>query len=302
MVQRILVPLDGSEVAERVLPYLPPLFPAWTAVRLLRVVEPQPVEFVWASDSDEVSPITLPPLQAEAREYLEHVRQQMMPHFSAVQVEVVSGAPIATICDAARSHQAGLIAMTTHGATGLRRLTLGSVAEGVLHQTQVPLLLVRATDEAVPPEPLRRILVPLDGSALAEQALPVAAALARDRRAELVLLRAVDPLTEHEIRAIVRYRERRDELIRRFQAEATEYLTPQQEALEARGQVCRSLVVVDHAGDAILQAAAHEAAQVIVMSTHGRSGIGKLVYGSVADHVLHRTTRPLVLVRATSTS
>jgi nucleotide-binding universal stress UspA family protein len=297
MLQRILVPLDGSPLAERVLPHLPHLLPPRVDLCLLQVISPRPPEPVAGHDMTEW-PTPVPPREEVAREYLNSVRETALAGYGPASIVVTGGKPVETIAEVAREQGADLIAMATHGASGLARWTMGSVAEGVMQRASCPVLLVRVTEDAVPPSPLERILVPLDGSPVAEQALPHAVALATEKQAELILLRAVDPLTEHEMRAIVRYRKERDVLLEQFRQEAIHYLTPHQQALEEEGLRCRQRVIAAHAGEAILHVAAQEEADLVVMTTHGRSGIGKLVYGSVTDHVLHHATRPLLVVRA----
>jgi nucleotide-binding universal stress UspA family protein len=297
MLQRILIPLDGSPLAEWVLPYLPHLLPPRVELCLLQVISPLPPEPVAGRNVTEW-PTPVPPRAEVARQYLNGVRETSLADYGSVSVVVLEGKPVETIVEAAREQGTDLIAMATHGASGLALWTMGSVAEGVMQRASCPVLLVRVTENALPPRPLKRILVPLDGSPVAEQALPHAVALAKEKQAELILLRTVDPLTEHEMRAIVRYRKERDVLIEQFRQEATHYLTPHQQALEREGLQCRQRVIAAHAGEGILHVAAKEEADLIVMTTHGRSGIGKLVYGSVTDHVLHHATRPLLVVRA----
>lgn len=138
---------------------------------------------------------------------------------------------------------------------------------------------------------LNKILVPLDGSALAEVALPKAVELAQASGAELLLLRAaqaqillgVDP-TEAQVKMV---------------REAEAYLALMAERVTTVGvkDVKRS-VWYGPAAHAIVEAARMHKADLIVMTTHGRSGFGRLVLGSVAESVLRGTTTPILLLRA----
>lgn len=137
---------------------------------------------------------------------------------------------------------------------------------------------------------VQQIMVPLDGSALAEQALPSAELLATRTKAQIIVLRAayarsfpgVDP-TEAQVR-IVR--------------EAEEYVEKVAGHLRERGLSVDTAVPYGTAGEAIVEAAERRGADLIVMTTHGRSGLGRWVYGSVADHVLRTSTCPVLLLRA----
>ncbi|MEJ2210386.1 MAG: universal stress protein, partial [Anaerolineae bacterium] len=190
---KILVPLDGSSLAEQALSCALLLAQGLSAeVILLRAVW-IPSD-VW--DSLEGSTVEIGTLvdrlEAEANDYLAQVGEQLAKVGLNVRHEVRRGPAAETILDYATQAHVDQIVMATHGYSGLKRWTHGSVAERVLLAAQVPLLLVRAgeQDEAIgTPKPLtcRRILVPLDGSPMAEQILPTVTMVARALGAELVL-------------------------------------------------------------------------------------------------------------------
>jgi nucleotide-binding universal stress UspA family protein len=188
--------------------------------------------------------------------------------------------------------------MATHGRSGLGRWVYGSVAEAVLRQAPVPLLLVRAWQPATTAtfDPRPCLLVPLDGSRYAETALPAASRLARQLAGALLLVRAVPvagagtaldwalaPDLAIETAALARA--------------ATDYLDRIADRLRRTG------VMVDYlarSGEpaAVIEAVGQErAAALIVMTTHGRTGLQRLALGSVADAVLRQQDRPLLLVR-----
>ncbi len=147
----------------------------------------------------------------------------------------------------------------------------------------------------------RKILIPLDGSALSELALPHAEALARQFNSELILIRvcqsAVMPLELYPTLAGVTY-DYYTELQIQTEKETKDYLIRLQKKLQQEGLKCRHLALEGFVPDAILEIAEKEAVDLIVMSTHGRSGLGRWVYGSVAAKVLQTASCPIFLVRA----
>jgi nucleotide-binding universal stress UspA family protein len=187
-----------------------------------------------------------------------------------------------------------LIAMATHARSGLRRWVHGSVADKVVHDTTIPLLLVRGTEPAAPPNPrLVRILVPLDGSAFASQALVLAIELAARAQAELTLLWVAAPSIEEymgsfptaaELRQVLR-----DEAARAFAAVG--YGLPREPV------PLTTAISLGPTAETIAEEARRRRADLIVMATHGYTGLERWRLGSVADTLLHLTPTPLVLVR-----
>ncbi len=142
----------------------------------------------------------------------------------------------------------------------------------------------------------KKILVPLDGSDLAEQALPAAVALARQSHGEILLMRV--PVFETMVVPAfggygVMYPE---QSLDHSRAEARDYLKTQQKAIDTPGITLRALIVDGDVASAILDVGRAEAVEAIVMSTHGRSGLGRLIYGSVAEAVLRAAIAPVLLI------
>jgi nucleotide-binding universal stress UspA family protein len=148
---------------------------------------------------------------------------------------------------------------------------------------------------------IHKILVPLDGSKLAEKALPYAQSLAEKYDAELILVQAIPPaivmpigefgVLPHDLGPV------RDQEA----AQAAEYLKGLQERLRSQGLSCRSIVLKDmEVAEAIVDIAKEEAVSVIVKTTHGRSGLSRWVYGSVATKVLQQAPCPVFLIRVQS--
>jgi nucleotide-binding universal stress UspA family protein len=275
MVRQVLVPLDGSDRAEAVLPWAALLARLTAAeIILLRVVPS-------GTESDDEA----------ARADLAAIADQVLASRVPVRPEVVSGQPVEQILAAAPT--AGLIAMTTRGRTGLGRWLLGSVADAVVRGAGVPVLLVTA---AVPPPvapTLRRLVVALDGSARAARALPPAAALARQAGSGLVLAGTwawEAPLPSNYTRATEVMR-----LSARWDRRARRALEPVAAGLRDGGLT----VGVDRrqgepATVLLAMAAEHEADLIFVAVPE--TGLGEARVGAVAEAVVRGARVPVVLV------
>jgi nucleotide-binding universal stress UspA family protein len=148
MYKRALVALDGSPVAETIIPFILDIAgPLDLEVILLRVLQPLPPVVVEGSPYLSVEdPVAR---RIDAQEYLAPVAVELRNKGVRVTTEVRSGAPAQEIVAAAREAGADLIAMSTHGRGGLGRLIFGSVAEAVLREAEIPVLLMRTTEAEV---------------------------------------------------------------------------------------------------------------------------------------------------------
>jgi nucleotide-binding universal stress UspA family protein len=262
--KKILVALDLTPASESVLPYVAALLAREPAsVALAHVLPPGR-----SANADRTG---------DALERL--ARRPELKH-AHVGTLLLSGDPADEIAKIAGGFN--LVALCSRGKSGLRRLLLGSTAEAIMRRASVPLLVVHPLKEGARPAPVRRILVPLDGSRRAGTALAPAVALARAWKAGLVLLTVTG--TEEERPAIpVRL--------------ALENLSKTARKLRAEGL---RVEVAARPGDPsleILQFAADNAVDLIAISTHGRTGVSRLAYGSVAERVLRKSTFPLLVVR-----
>jgi nucleotide-binding universal stress UspA family protein len=307
----ILVPLDGSILAEQVLPYVSTLARLLEArICLLRVVA-DPVESGLLADTIVATYGIGAPLAAQqvrqahslellhqnAERYLESHAALLHADGLDVVIDVRYGRAADVIVEAALNQRVGLIALAGHGYSGVRRWALGSVADNVIRATSIPVLIVRGT------APMRtlaisRIMVPLDGSALARQALPLATDLARSAHAELLLLHAVAPAIANSLSFPThgaRLPQRGDALAALHYHPASELDTLAAE-LHTSEVVVRTSVVNGYAAEVLVDEAARCGVDLIVMATHGYGGLRRLALGSVADTVLHTTTTPLILI------
>lgn len=292
MINTILVPLDGSPLAERALPHAEALATATGArIALIRAAHQQ--TFLGVD-----TPAERMTAMAEAEAYLTEIADRLIARGFIVDTGVVYGGASEAILAEAERREADLIAMATHGRGGFGRLRYGSVAEAVLRRTETPLLLIRAWggERQTTPFGVRpRLLVPLDGTAFAEEALCVATRLALALGGELILLHAVSPFDQVFMPEAILANFPEEEAARG--TEAREYL----EQLVARGATggCQSTIDVrlDVPTLAIEEAARDHAADLVIMATHGRTALGRLALGSVADAVLQYSRVPLLLVR-----
>jgi nucleotide-binding universal stress UspA family protein len=157
MYQTILVPLDGSRRAEKILPYVEDVARRFEAtVVLLQVVELSTAE-MFAESADAITVVGLIEEHSrQAQTYLASIRADLLAQGLQVQTLVEYGIAVATILEVAERIGADLIAMASHGFTGLTRVFYGSVAAGVLHRVDRPLLLIRAQDEEPDPKTIHR--------------------------------------------------------------------------------------------------------------------------------------------------
>lgn len=280
--RRILVLLDGSELAEMVLPYLRELGEKMgSEMDLVSVCEPSRG------------------LERLFGPYLEKLASQLGG--LTVRSLVLFGDPVEQILDYAERNNFSLIAMATHGRSGISRWDLGSVAEKVLHEAKLPVLLVSAREKAVPEKvSFRRILLPLDGSKLGEAAMPWAEEMAARVKAELLLLRVERTAPQLAWAAEIALYQRDDRAI--LEAEAKAYLSRVAADLKQKGIPVSYRVLFGLPAEGIVDYARDNAVDLIAMSTHGRAGLGRWVFGSVAHKVIQAAGVPVLLVRGDGVS
>lgn len=264
MLSRILIPLDGSPLGASILPLLAQLAEPSVEVKLLTVLP-----------TDEGRE------EAEAR--LADYAGELAGTGATISCLVATGDPAQQILAAATLWEADLITMATHGRTGVARFVRGSVAERVLRTSTAPVLLCnRVGTEAR--SSCEHILVPLDGSKLAGEILPMVAALARRYGSRVSLLHVGEGESDEALSAM-------------DLARLEDSLSEHRFLLEKAGVA--SLQLLKATGDPaseILAIAEREQVDLVAMSTHGRSGVARWWFGSVAEAVL-RTCPPPVLVR-----
>ena len=195
----------------------------------------------------------------------------------------------------AKRNKVDLIVMTSHGRGGMARLSLGSVTDSLIRRTTIPVLVVKPYPSYLNsqvPDVFKRIIVPLDGSSVAEQILPEVAALAKVEESELALLRVVVPGTSSQKAVANENTPWWDKGV----AAAEAYLFRTAEKLKEEGFRAKTDVVIsEDIAQSIADYAARESADLIAIATHGRGGLSRALKGSVAD-VVTRTSRVSMLV------
>jgi len=205
------------------------------------------------------------------------------------------------IIETAAADKGTLITMATHGRSGINRWLLGSIAEKVLRGATNPLLLVRATDEAKADRvaTLKSIVVPLDGSELAESVLATVAELAKTLKLEVVLFRAYSIPYSAYSSAEGYYAVDYEELLKAMREEAVDYLEKKTEAVKKLGIDKVSCVAKEgFAADEIISLSRKSPDNLIAMCTHGRSGVKRWVLGSVTETVVRHSADPVLVIRA----
>jgi nucleotide-binding universal stress UspA family protein len=300
MYTKILLPLDGSSNAEQVLPYARSLVSALDVpVELVHAVEPEIIATFADPNHGRYVDIVKSTLKEEGLKYLNGIGRSF-PKTSKVSCSTEFGKPADVIVSTAAGEPGTLVAMATHGRSGFQRWLLGSVAEKVLQMTANPLLLVRTSAEKKSAAGFKTIVVPLDGSPLAEQAIPHACELARRLDLEVVLLR-VYAMPVMGFTAEDYYTPNLEEILKQAEDQAKSYI--EEKAAELRkaglGRVT-SRFLEGESADRIIEFARKTPDSLIAMCSHGRSGIGRLVLGSVTSRVVRHSGDPVLVVRASA--
>jgi nucleotide-binding universal stress UspA family protein len=302
--RRILVGLDGSALAETILGAVRTLAERLRAEIVLLHVTVVPETARAAADDAETGLDDLVTQERRrADRYLEEVALKLRAAGGAVRTATVVGEPAPEIVRFAEREKVDLIALATHGRSGLGRWLHGSVADAVLHAATTPLLLLRpAADEGAAPM-VTRVVVPLDGSPLAEAALATAAPLARALGVPLLLLRiveytglafAADPLGAVPLAYAP--------VLEALREGATRYLESRADELRAQGPAVEIRVLDGMAADAITGEIRALPGSLLVLSTHGRTGWRAVALGSVARRVVLVAAAPVLVVRSAPSS
>lgn len=304
MYRTILVPLDGSPAAEHALPWaLSIARQDGAAIRLARVHLPAtPIlvgnELVADFSIDQA-------LREQERKYLEDVIQRVKPFSTGeVKAEIIEGGVVDALLEQAQTITADLIVMTTHGRGPLARFWLGSIADKFVRHTRTPTLLVRPTEAAADftTTPfIRNILIPMDGSKVAEQILEPAMRLGRLEGADYTLLMVLDAI--EDIAGLAG--ERAFEIPSPWKAEFVHargeaYLREIADRFRARSmRVHIKMIQHGSAAETILDFAKNHGNPVIALATRGHGGLQRLMFGSVADKVIRGATMPVLVFHPT---
>lgn len=277
MLKKILLALDGSENAERAL---------WWVTQYAGREKAQVVLFR-AVDTSILEPEFIPSQVQDALNYLLRMETELNQAGIPTKVIVRQGKAAEMIVKVAMEEKSDLILMTTRGGSKVKRWVIGGVTEQVLRLSPIPVLPVQSRTRPARNNRVRRVIVPLDGSKLAEEVVPWAADLARLLKARLVFLHVYPP-THAGIRGQVRDN---------FEALRTR-MVRQCQLLKKQGLKVRFVVRTDDPAEAIL---AHTGMNdMIVTTTHGEGGFKRWIFGSVAEKLIHEARVPVLVYKTFS--
>ena len=282
--QNILVPLDGSELAEHVVPaalYLAESMQG--SVTLLTVV---------AKKSGKDMSLMAKAIQTgkyEADLYLRSVRKRFSPSRTVIETAVITGKPDKNIIQYAKEQGIDLIIMSTHGRSGITRWSFGRTAEKVLRRSPCPTVILRS-DHAIHPDQFKRVLLPLDGSPLAERVLDAALAMVKSMGVELFLIHVV------EKGSFYGFGHDESHIDEEMNAAQT-YLDELRDRVIPADVVVHSHVAVGSAADVIVDYAAVQKIDLILVSSRGDSGFDSWMFGSVAEKVMKGAPCAILVIR-----
>jgi nucleotide-binding universal stress UspA family protein len=294
MYRSILVPVDGSKLAERALSVAIPLAEQHGArLILLHVHEPMTVMHIVAAGVPLRDSGLDEKMRADARSYVDRLAKRTSRLTSAPVEGVFRDGPvIPTIVAYAAESETGLIVLSTHGRGGIQRLWLGSVADALLRQATVPVLLVRGArpvaKRLLGTPPFVRAVVPVDGSARSEEALSAVKALLGGVHARITLVHVLHPMS-----AVAGMNLKRDpeaEVVR-------DYLEPLAQRTASETLEVRHEAKIDaHVARVLLAAAETHDADLIAIAGQGLRGVQRMLVGSVADKLIRSAAVPVLVV------
>lgn len=282
--KNILVPLDGSELAERVVPaalYLAEVMES--SVTLLTVV---------AKRSRAAADLLAKAIQTgqfEANLYLQSVRKRYLPSLVPIETAVITGKPDKDIIEFAQENEIDLIIMSTHGRSGITRWSFGRTADKVLRRSPCPTVILRSEHD-IRPERFKRVLLPLDGSRLAERVLEPALEMVNAMGVQLFLLQVVEKQSFYGFGHDEAHLNEDIEIAQAYLAELRERAIPPD-------VVVHSHVAVGSAADVIVDSAAEQEIDLIIVSSRGDSGFDRWMFGSVAEKVMKGAPCAILVIR-----
>lgn len=307
--RHIVVPLDGSPLAERALAPAHRIARAMAGLLEAEGDEGVPVKLVLLRAASPTSLVAADPFLYdelarmaldEAQSYLNATAAELPAANVQVETRAVAGPAAEAVVHYAEDSGADLIVLSSHGRTGGSRWVYGSVAEKVLHHAPCAVTIIRAQAK-LDMFQNRAILVPLDGSKLAEMALGPAMALAKGVGSDVILLRVVptpEPVPEGLVTPGAPSTRQRLTVEQKEREEAERYLQQIYSQLPTAHLFFDVAVTTGYVADAIVDYANAHHVDLIVMSSHGRSGVSRWLYGSVAEKVLRGAECATMIMRA----
>ena len=298
MYKVIMAPTEGSDTERAAISVAVKLAQRFDAdLRLVRVqTAPLVIENVVRPPVLEITERTLLDERFARLRKLEALGTELRALADIRVITALEDGPIApTLRDYAKKFNVDLIVMSSHSRGGVKRIALGSVTDYLLRQTNIPVLVVKPPVSfigATPEETVSRIIVPLDGSALAEQILPEVAALALRLNSTVSLLHVLTPVTYSQKEIMQSGLPWWDSDI----ATADAYLARAASHLTEEGvTVSKDVVLSDDIATAILDYAARARADLIAIATRGSGGMSRFMFGTVSDEVTRKSSSSLLV-------
>ena len=290
MYDDILIPTDGSEAAERAVDYGAVLATAFDAtVHALSVVDERDYDGITGDESDvmrEGVEAAKTAAEAAVDDVAERVDGDVTTH-------VTVGVPSEAILEYVEAAGIDLVVMATHGRTGVERFIIGSVAEKVVRRADVPVVTVRVSEDLPLWPPIDRILVPTDGSDAAAVAVSHALDLAERFDATVDVVAVLDERTKLELYNVGTALE---DVVGGLESTAERATRAIRDRATERGLDATTAVVEGLPSRTICARAAETGADLVVMSTHGRTGLAHYLLGSVAERVVRNSSVPVCTV------
>ena len=285
--KKILVPLNGSELAEKALPY---------AKSIAKLKKSQVILFavsltVFIDRRDRLF-----------TSYLEVTAKQLNTEGIKTVTATGYGDVAEEIAKYANNNKIDLVVMATHGYSKAKQWMFGSIAQKVLYGTEIPVLLIKSKTPEVSAE-FNRILVLVDGSSFSESTFPYVEELTKKTNTEILLLHICEPpiVPSYGLRPInPTWKKYQDNMWGEMEKLSTTYLNKTMAALKKKGMKVKSRVVKAQTGEitqTIKQVSKEENVDLIVIATQGRTGVIRRVYGSVANRIVEELSQPILLIR-----
>lgn len=294
MFEHILVPLDGSELSEAALAYVAPLAVRLNSRVVLLHVDGDP----YINMYDEVTTAPSFRTQASMSDYLDAISERLQAQGVQCETHREAGAAAAIILKYVEERQPDLITLSTHGRSGVRRMIVGSVTTAILPRAQTPVLVVHPREnEKTPETSFENLVIPLDMSERSEDALPLAGELAGALNLDTTLITCIPSAAQIFSGSVYDIHSYPDNLMQHAQETADEYIQSaadafaQEHTLETQWESLEG----DPASK-IVEYAEAQPNSLIAMCTQGRTGLGRLVLGSVTDAVIRSGNTPVLVI------
>ncbi len=302
MFDTILVPLDGSQLADCVLPHVVAIARPFDAkTTLLRVLEKNHAD----TSAQLFDLLNWQINKTRAALYLDKIQARLQKLTIRVQTEVLEGLVAEGIAEYAQNQGIKLIILSSHGRHGLTQWGISSIAQKIILSAQTSLLIVRAhqygghADEFTEDPVYRHILVPLDGSQRAENVLPIITQLANFHKSQIHLVQVIQtPEMARQMPPVREDIELSNRVVERNREEAEHYLEQLKSRSHLEGIAIQThLIVSDNAAVALHQLVEQEQIDLVVLSAHGYSGNHQWPYGSMVNNFIMYGKVSLLIVQ-----